>query len=438
MAAPGVPVDMDSEETAVLGTDSSNGSCLLLASEERTKTNLNWREVLPNRKRPNEENEKSNINNNVNTVNKRILRDPRLINNNVSFNSPNPFSVLSDNNSNSNTDSHETAKNIRPPPIYLKSEVEYLKFKEYVQNLVGPESFKCTSTTNGITISPATPTAYRILVKTFRENNAEFHTFQLPEDKSFRVVLRGLHHSIGEENIAQELSAMGFEVRSVTNVQSREKVKLPLFFVDLSPNKKNDDIFKITTLFMSQIKVEQPRQKRQIAQCTRCQRYGHTKGYCTLQPRCVKCAGSHESKTCLKTKATAATCALCNGSHPANYRGCLVHKELQQRRSSTSPQSPTFSPKPTEFTTDNYPELPSQTAVSSQRRPSQPTLQLYNSHRQPSITYSQITAATPDTHQPTVNMSSHLTSFLTEMKSLLTPMINLMTQLIQALLSHGK
>ncbi|KAL1129569.1 hypothetical protein AAG570_012514 [Ranatra chinensis] len=77
--------------------------------------------------------------------------------------------------------------------------------------------------------------------------------------------------------------------------------------------------------------IEEPYRSRSAVQCTRCQEYQHTKGYCNRPPRCVRCGGGHESSTCLKTRETPATCALCGGDHPANYKGCQVYKELQER-----------------------------------------------------------------------------------------------------------
>jgi hypothetical protein len=46
------------------------------------------------------------------------------------------------------------------------------------------------------------------------------------------------------------------------------------------------------------VKIEPPKQKRNIAQCANCQRYGHTKIYCHLKPKCVKCAGSQSTTQC--------------------------------------------------------------------------------------------------------------------------------------------
>lgn len=78
--------------------------------------------------------------------------------------------------------------------------------------------------------------------------------------------------------------------------------------------------------------MEEPKKKRQIVQCSKCQGFSHTKGYCNLPHRCIRCGGQHESHVCEKPPTTPATCANCGESHPANYRGCRVLKELQSRR----------------------------------------------------------------------------------------------------------
>jgi len=45
---------------------------------------------------------------------------------------------------------------------------------------------------------------------------------------------------------------------------------------------------------------------------------------------CVKCGGSRNSKECNKLKDTLEKCALCGGSHPANYKGCEQYHNLKK------------------------------------------------------------------------------------------------------------
>lgn len=111
------------------------------------------------------------------------------------------------------------------------------------------------------------------------------------------------------------------------------KVPLPMFAVDIAPDATNNkQIYNIKYLQSQTIVVEPPHTKRELVQCARCQRYNHTKSYCTRQPRCVKCGGNHWTKDCSKNITTEPTCVLCNGNHPANYKGCTVHKEMQKRK----------------------------------------------------------------------------------------------------------
>lgn len=367
-------------------------------------------------------------------------RDPRIKRNRREpVESPNSFEVLaSADDSTERTamaDNTDSSKKDRAPPIHLQTEVSYLHLRDFLCKLTGPESFSCKATTRGITIHPATPSAYRTIVKSLRENKATFYTYQLGEDKSFRVVLRGLHHSIGEEAIKEELVSKGFRVRSVTNVLSRDKIRLPLFFVDMDPGKESEEIFKLDSLFMSKIKVERPRQARTIAQCTRCQRYGHTKGYCALPPRCVKCAGPHETQACTRARDTPATCVLCQGCHPASYKGCNVYQELQNRRSSPPViRSGRESTPPKVLTQDDFPHLQPDLSTRNSAIGTQ-----LNPHRQSSISYSHIVRQPTQVNQSQEPLpSSQLHNFISEIKSIISPLISLMTQLLTVLLQNNK
>lgn len=51
--------------------------------------------------------------------------------------------------------------------------------------------------------------------------------------------------------------------------------------------------------------------------------------------RCVKCLGKHSSVDCTKLATDHPKCCNCGKEHPANYRGCLIAKELQKIRNKT-------------------------------------------------------------------------------------------------------
>ncbi|KAL1110196.1 hypothetical protein AAG570_008273 [Ranatra chinensis] len=181
-----------------------------------------------------------------------------------------------------------------------------------------------------VMLTPSTPDAYRSIIRYLTEGKYAFHTYQIKSERVYRVVLRGLHRHTPLHEITRDIEKQGHKVRGVTNaLHPKSKMPMPLFFVDLEPAPNNSDIFNICRIFYSEVRVEEPHKRRDVVQCTRCQQFCHTKSYCNRPPRCVHCAGEHDSTTCLKSRDTPATCTLCSGDHPANYRRCQVYKDLQ-------------------------------------------------------------------------------------------------------------
>jgi len=147
------------------------------------------------------------------------------------------------------------------------------------------------------------------------------------------------------QELKEEIPRLGHTVRNIINARHRvTKDPLNLFFVDLEPSGNNKDIYKISRLQNSVIQIEPPRQGKHIVQCTRCQLYGHTKSYCNRPYVCVKCSGQHSTASCKKNNTTPATCALCGGDHPANYKGCDFYQKQYHAKYSTQRPYTTHSP----------------------------------------------------------------------------------------------
>ncbi|KAL4155977.1 hypothetical protein QTP88_000012 [Uroleucon formosanum] len=165
------------------------------------------------------------------------------------------------------------------------------------------------STVDHLKVQTSNPEAYRTLVHYLRNEKAEFHTFQLKEDKPMRIVIRNLHPSTSTEMIKNELEHRLYEVRQVTQVIS--KIPLPLFFVDLEPTDHSKEIFKLESILHTKIKIEEPHKPKIISQCQNCQAYGHTKAYCGYSPRCVRCGDDHSSSACPNSRQDPMRCAFC-------------------------------------------------------------------------------------------------------------------------------
>lgn len=264
------------------------------------------------------------------------------------------------------------------------------------------------------------PTSYRTLIHFLKNQNAEYHTYQLKEDKPTRVVIRNLHPTTSTALIKSELEQRLFEVRQVTNVLHKiNKHPLPLFFVDLEPTIHSNDIYKLTSLIHTKIKVEEPYKSKNISQGINCQEYGHTKSYCGYPARCVRCGSNHSSSDCPNPRDATPRCALCSGNHPSNYKGCAVFKDLQQRNK----------PKKSNLLSDNI----------SHKKNVQVSHPVVNPVTHPSVspqTYAQATAGSHSNNQAPPPVSD-INKFLDEFKLLINPLISLLTQVISKLLEKN-
>ncbi|KAL4096494.1 hypothetical protein QTP88_021439 [Uroleucon formosanum] len=224
-----------------------------------------------------------------------------------------------------------------PPPIFMKGVLDFPNFCSVLIELIGVDNFFCKAAGNRLKIQTANPESYRVLIRYLKENEAEYHTYQLREDKPLRVVIRHIHPSTPTDLIKSELETRLFEVRQVINVLHKiTKSPLPLFFVDLESTAHSNEIYQLSSLLHTKIKVEEPFKPKVISQCTNCQEYGHTKTYCGYHSRCVRCGAQHQSSSCSNPRSDPPKCALCSGSHPASYKGCSVYRDLQRGKKQTS------------------------------------------------------------------------------------------------------
>lgn len=222
----------------------------------------------------------------------------------------------------------------KPPPLYIHGvsnikpliiEIEQVSGKRYaLKSLNG----------NKVMLQLSNKEDYCKVTDMLKGKKTEFHSYQMKDEKSFKVILKGVHQSSDTTEIIDALKELGHEACDISIVRSRKTGKdLPMFFVNLKKNTNNKDIYKITRLVNMVVSIEPPHtNKKEIPQCARCQRFGHTKSYCHLGPRCVKCTKPHLTSECpRKEKDNKVVCVNCEGDHPANYKGCLVYQNLRKK-----------------------------------------------------------------------------------------------------------
>jgi len=80
-----------------------------------------------------------------------------------------------------------------PPPIFIKSSLNYNGFCNAIKTAIGSNDFTCKSNLNELKLQTFTSDGYRIHL--LKEKNVNYHTYQLQQEKPFQVVIRNLHHT---------------------------------------------------------------------------------------------------------------------------------------------------------------------------------------------------------------------------------------------------
>ncbi|KAJ0173294.1 hypothetical protein K1T71_011470 [Dendrolimus kikuchii] len=224
----------------------------------------------------------------------------------------------------------------KPPPIVLYGVQDVNELSKLLESACNKTDFKLKIVNKTLLrVLVDSPESYKKVITLVRDNGLIGHTFTPKNLRSYRIVIKDLHHSTPHSAIMEAIEKTGNMVRGeIINARSGpEKMPTSTFFVNLEPNPNNKAVKNIDYIFHQKVIIEDPRKSTSIVQCHRCQQYGHSKNNCMRPYRCVKCGKGHRTSDCpKKDKNTPATCALCTLDHPANYKGCLIYKEIVARR----------------------------------------------------------------------------------------------------------
>lgn len=294
------------------------------ASDNITSDHEEWqRDEIPTRRKKRKETSPIH-----NDLNKKQKNSPHFM-----IPTRNRFELL-DKESTDKTNNTDKVYVPKPEPIFVTGIINVNSLKDALNKFVKSDLYLMTTLRSGhvIKIIPKDIQTYKVIRENFIANNISHYTYQLKSERAYRVVLRGLHASENTTEISKELYENGHEVRQIVNIRHRAtKEPLPVFYVDLEPKPNNKAIFDVKYLNNMKITFEAPYKKKEIMQCKRCQRFGHSKNQCFRPYRCVKCGSAHPTTTCTKKPDTEATCANCDEKHPASYKGCKVYKQYRER-----------------------------------------------------------------------------------------------------------
>jgi len=87
--------------------------------------------------------------------------------------------------------SREKSANL-PPPIIVKGFKDFVSLRSELIDLVGSENFTFKSSINNLKVQTKNPETYQAIIHFLQDAEAEFHTYQMQEDKTYRIVIRNL------------------------------------------------------------------------------------------------------------------------------------------------------------------------------------------------------------------------------------------------------
>lgn len=232
------------------------------------------------------------------------------------------------------TENNDEKKNInqlntKPPPIIVDNVESYETLYHSLNAIENKFNVKFINDTRA-KINCADADSYRKAVDILKTNELGYHSYENKQTRPIRVMAKNLHHTCTTENIEAYLKNKGFKIISVDNkISWKEKKTLNMFVLTFENEDNINKIYGITQILGCKVEIVPVRASNLIPQCKNCQQFGHTKTYCNRQSRCVKCPGKHSTADCKKSDESEPKCVNCGEAHPANYRGCMVAKELQ-------------------------------------------------------------------------------------------------------------
>lgn len=218
-----------------------------------------------------------------------------------------------------------------PPPIIVDNIKNYQSFFDLLIEKQPGGSFTI-KIMHGETVkvNAENETVYRSITEFLTADGYHWHSYENKQCRPIRVIVKKLHHTCKPDRIVEDLKTKGYKIEEAVNkLRWKDKTPLNMFMLTFNNAEDINKIYEIKSILGCKIEMHPLKTSKLVPQCKRCQAYGHTQKYCAKDPRCVKCTGKHLTKDCKKPAEEKPKCVHCGAPHPANYRGCMVAKEMQ-------------------------------------------------------------------------------------------------------------
>ena len=147
--------------------------------------------------------------------------------------------------------------------------------------------------------------------------------------KAYKVVAIGVHQSITDKEIIEEIAKSNVKVNKVQRLKYKGN---PTQKVIIEFDQEQDmKIALFNGIYFGRIRIrcEPFRPAPSITQCYQCQGFNHVAKDCKSKVKCMRCAGPHKSAECPEKDKNSFNpkCTNCKGDHVAASRECPKFKE---------------------------------------------------------------------------------------------------------------
>ena len=153
--------------------------------------------------------------------------------------------------------------------------------------------------------------------------------------KAYKVVAVGVHQSISDEEIIQEIAKSNVKINRVQRLKFKGN---PTQKVVIEFDQEQDmRIALFNGIYFGRIRIRcEPFRPTPppVTQCYQCQGFNHVAKDCKSEAKCMRCAKPHKSSECpgKGKESFRPKCINCNGEHVAASRECPKYKEQFQKQ----------------------------------------------------------------------------------------------------------